>query len=128
MPRLATAVAAPLAFGGAGRSVGQEGGMIRHIVLVRFRNDVAVEEVAAIFRDLDALRDSLPGMTAFSAGPNVSPEGLSRGYGHVFCCEFASVEARDAYLEHPAHQAAGARLVAASQGGVDGLMVVDYAL
>ncbi len=100
--------------------------MIRHMVLVRFRDDVAAGEIAAIFGDLDHLRNALPGMTAYSGGPNVNPEGLSRGYSHAFCCEFDSVEARDAYLAHPAHQAAGRRLVSATAAGVDGLIVIDY--
>lgn len=100
--------------------------MIRHIVLVRFREDVAAEEVAAIFADLDALRAHLPGMTAFSGGPNVSPEGLARRYGHGFSCDFADAAARDAYLVHPAHKAAGARLVSAADGGVEGILVFDH--
>ncbi len=33
---------------------------------------------------------------------------------------------RDAYLAHPDHGRAGARLVAALQGGTDGLFVLDF--
>ena len=100
--------------------------MIRHVVLVRFRGDVGPAEVDAIFGQLAALRAILPGLSSFSAGPNLSPEGLGRGYSHVFTCDFADSAARDDYLEHPAHKAAGARLVAAVDGGTDGLIVIDY--
>jgi len=99
--------------------------MIRHIVFVRFPADARAEAIGALFRQLDDLRAALPGMLSFKGGANVSPEGLSRGFTHVFVADFADAAARDAYLVHPAHQAAGARLVAAAEGGIDGLIVMD---
>nr|WP_287285619.1 hypothetical protein [Mesorhizobium sp.] len=39
--------------------------------------------------------------------------------------DFRDAAARDAYLVHEAHSRAGARLVAALEGGTDGLMVFD---
>ena len=100
--------------------------MIRHIVVVRFRADLSGPQIDAVLAELDALRAVLPGMTGFAASRNVSPEPLSRGYTHAFTCDFDAA-ARDAYRVHPAHQAAGARLVAAAEGGVDGLIVIDIA-
>jgi hypothetical protein len=101
--------------------------MIRHIVLVRFRADVGAGERAAIFADLAALR-RLDGVLDFGAGPNVSPETAVRhGFGDAFWFDFRDAAARDAYLDDPAHRAAGARLVAAAEGGVDGIVVVDVA-
>jgi hypothetical protein len=99
--------------------------MIRHIVLVKFPADARSEAIDALFCSLDDLRAVLPGMLSFKGGANVSPEGLSRGFTHVFVADFADVAARDAYLVHPAHQAAGAKLVAAAAGGIDGLIVMD---
>jgi hypothetical protein len=99
--------------------------MIRHMVLVRVRQDVAASEIAAIFAELEALKPLVPGFQAFKGGPNVSPEGLARGYTHGFTVDFADAAARDAYLVHEAHQKAGARLVAAAQDGVGGLVVLD---
>ena len=99
--------------------------MIRHIVLVRFRADLPAPQIDAVLAELDALRAVLPGMTGFAASRNVSPEPLSRGYTHAFTRDFVDAAARDAYLVHPAHQAAGARLVSAAEGGVDGLIVID---
>ncbi len=100
--------------------------MIRHLVLVQFRDDVPDVERKAILAQLEDLRALLPGMVAFAGGANVSPEGLARGVSHAFSCDFRDAAARDAYLEHPAHKAAGARLVAATRGGVDGLVVIDF--
>jgi Stress responsive A/B Barrel Domain len=99
--------------------------LIRHIVLARFRHDVAASEIAAVFDDLRRLRQHLPGMLAFHAGPNTSHEGRNRGYSHAFTVDFADAAALAAYDADPAHKAAGARLVAACEGGLDGLLVID---
>jgi hypothetical protein len=99
--------------------------MIRHCVWVKFRADVAAAERAAIFAGLAALKAHLPGFLAFHAGANVSPEGLHQGFADGFVVDFADAAARDAYLVDAAHKAAGARLVAALEGGRDGLLVFD---
>ncbi|SDY36652.1 Dabb family protein [Citreimonas salinaria] len=99
--------------------------MIRHIVLVRFAPQIEATEIEAIWRDLRALKDRGPGIIAFAAGRNDSPEGMARGYDHGFVVDFPDGAARDAYLDHPDHVRAGARLVAATDGGVDGLLVFD---
>ena len=99
--------------------------MIYHVVLVRFRPDVSVVERQAIWDELGALRSIVDGLEMAQFGQNVSPEGMSRGFDDGFVMAFQDVAARDAYLIHPAHQAAGARLVAALEGGLDGLLVVD---
>ena len=100
--------------------------MIRHLVVVTFDPATPEAERRAIFDQLAALRTALPGIRAFAGGPDVSPEGLARGYTHGFTVDFDDAAARDAYLDHPAHKAAGARLVAATAGGLDGVTVVDF--
>ena len=99
--------------------------MIRHIVLARFRTDVPDAERQAIFDELAGLQ-SVVAIKHFAAGANVSPEPLSKGYTHGFTIDFEDASARDAYLVHPAHQAAGGRLVAAAEGGVEGVLVLDF--
>ncbi|MHA6298896.1 Dabb family protein [Devosia sp. CAU 1758] len=99
--------------------------MIRHNVFVRFRPEINSAEKSSIYADLLALRDVVPGMLNMSYGPNVSPEGLHQGYTDGFSMEFIDEAARDAYLVHPDHKAAGSRLVAALEGGRDGLIVFD---
>lgn len=102
--------------------------MIRHCVFVKFRRDVPAAEQAAIRADLDAQRDKVPGMGPVHFSANVSPEPFARGFTHGFTIDFESAAARDAYLVHPDHQRAGARLVAALESGTDGLMVIDLDL
>lgn len=99
--------------------------MIQHIVLVKFKAQTSQPEKDAIWDDLRALRDVVNGIEDMRFGADVSPEGFGRGYGDGFTILFRDAAARDAYLVHPDHQAAGARLVAALEGGTDGLLVVD---
>ncbi|MDX8490656.1 Dabb family protein [Mesorhizobium sp. VK22B] len=99
--------------------------MIRHCVFVRFRDDVPAGERAAIHADLEALHSLIDGMSQVHFSANVSPEPFARGFTHGFTIDFRDVATRDAYLVHEAHQRAGARLVAALEGGTDGLMVFD---
>ena len=102
--------------------------MIRHCVFVKFKASVPATERSAIYADLAALKGKVDGLLAASFGPNVSPEGLGQGFADGFVIDFRDAAARDAYLVHPDHQAAGSRLVAALEGGVGGLIVFDIAV
>jgi len=103
--------------------------MIRHLVLLRFRPEVTAGEKAALMAELDALRGHLPGMLSFAPLANVSPEHpVVHGFLDGFVIDLADVDARDAYLADPAHQAAGAKLTAACDGGRAGIVVFDHAL
>ena len=99
--------------------------MIRHVVLFKFRSGVSADERAEIYAGLDALVGQIDGLLSATFGPNVSPEGLGQGFNDGFIMDFVDAAARDRYLPHPAHQAAGARLVAALEGGTEGLVVFD---
>jgi hypothetical protein len=102
--------------------------MIRHCVFVKFRSDVDADERAAIYAGLGTLVGQIEGLLSFDCGPNISPEGRSQGFNDGFIMDFADEAARDRYLPHPAHKAAGSRLVAALEGGRDGLVVFDIEL
>jgi len=102
--------------------------LIRHCVFVKFRPSVSAADRSAIYADLAALQDRIPGMLRVSAGRNVSPEGLGRGFEEGFLVDFTDASARDAYLDHPDHKAIGARIGEAAEGGVDGIFVFDLAL
>ncbi|MDK1375963.1 MULTISPECIES: Dabb family protein [unclassified Sinorhizobium] len=103
--------------------------MIRHCVFIRFRPEVTNAEREAIHAEIAALRDRLPGFLAVHIGVNVSPEtGMDKGYGEGFIADFADAAARDAYLDDAEHQKTGAKIVAAAQGGVQGVFVYDLEL
>lgn len=100
--------------------------MIRHFVLLRFRDDVSVQTRSTLFEDLRRLQDHLPGMVGFHAAPNVSVEAeLIRGHHDAFWVDFVDTAARDAYLDDARHREIGARIVAHTVGGIDGVTVAD---
>jgi hypothetical protein len=99
--------------------------MIRHIVLLKARPEVTEDHIASIFADLHAIRDKLPGILAIHAGRSESPEQIERGYLHGFTVDFTNWDALAAYQVHPDHKRVGAALVAAAQGGIDGILVFD---
>ena len=97
--------------------------MIRHAVLCRFKPEA---DVAAVFAALKGLQHVIPGILAITCGADNSPEGLQKGFTHGFTVDFADAAARDAYLPHPEHQKVGKMVVAALDGGLEGLAVVDW--
>jgi hypothetical protein len=99
--------------------------MIRHCVFFKFRSGVSADERAEIYAGLNALVGQIDGLLSADFGHSVSPEGLEQGFKDGFIMDFVDEAARDRYLPHPAHKAAGAKLVAALEGGRDGLIVFD---
>ena len=103
--------------------------MIRHIVLLRFSPDLDAGVFEGLMGELSGLQSHLDGILDFKFGVNVSPEtAVVHGTGHGFWFDFDGVDARDAYLADPRHQAIGAKLVAACQGGIEGITVFDVEL
>lgn len=99
--------------------------MIRHIVLIRFRNDVSEGTIQAIFDDLHSIEGTIPGLGAVHSGRSESPEAIERGYMHGFTADFADWDALAAYQEHPDHKRVGAALVENAEGGLGGILVFD---
>ena len=100
--------------------------MIRHCVFIRFKPEISAARKAELFAEISALRSRLPGIAAVHVGGNVSPEeGMDKGFSDGFIVDFADAAARDAYVEDPEHRQTGARLVAAAEGGVAGILVYD---
>ena len=99
--------------------------MIRHIVLLRFRPAVSEDQIAGLFTKLHQIDGKIPGLLAITSGKSESPEKIERGYMHGFVVDFADWAALQAYQDHPDHKALGAGLVAAAEGGIDGILVFD---
>jgi quinol monooxygenase YgiN len=103
--------------------------MIRHIVLLRYRPDVPEAVRETLMRDLAAVVAAIPGCDGFHAHRNVSVEPpMIKGFFDGFTLDFADEAARAAYLADPAHAAVGARIVAATEGGAEGVIVFDHRL
>jgi hypothetical protein len=97
--------------------------MIRHVVLLKLRD---AAQAPQIFTALKSLQSEISGIVDVRCGADCSPEGLQRGFTHGFTVDFVDAAARDAYLPHPAHQKVGAMIVAACEGGIDGVLVLDW--
>ncbi len=100
--------------------------MIRHIVLTKLRSDLSAAETEALLTALHGMKSTIPGIVAITAGANNSPEGLDRGHSHGFTVDFVDAAARDAYLPHPEHVRLAKSLLAATEGGVEGILVLDF--
>ncbi len=99
--------------------------MIRHIVLTRFRPETSEDRIAALYSQLSALVDKLPGARGFTGGRSESPEQMEQGYRHGFVIDFDSWDALRHYADHPEHKALSSQLVEHASGGRDGILVVD---
>lgn len=95
---------------------------MRHLVLLRFKDEVTQEARAALEQEFASLADKIDGITAFEWGLDESPEPLSKGLTHIFNFTFVNAAARDAYLPHPVHQA----FVANLKPALADILVLDY--
>ena len=101
--------------------------MIRHFVALRFKEGTHDATKQGLMDDLSALSGKIEGVLDFQVRKNVSPEKpVVRGFLDVFWFDFRDTSVRDAYLDDEAHMAIGARLVAETEGGPDGVFVADY--
>jgi hypothetical protein len=97
-------------------------GVMRHVVLFKFKDGASAEQVKAVEEKFRGLKARIPEILDLEWGTNVSPEKHSQGFTHCFFLTFKDAAARDAYLPHPAHKEFGASL-----GPVlDKVLVVDY--
>jgi hypothetical protein len=101
--------------------------MIRHIVALNFHADITEADKSALYDDLRALCTVIDGVIDFQIRQNISPEtAVVRGFRDLFWFDFRDITVRDAYLDDQTHQAIGARIVAATEGGADGILVLDF--
>lgn len=97
--------------------------MYRHMVLLKFKDDVLLENIDAIFAALLELQSKVPGIVSYSGGPYSSPEGMNKGFTHGFSMDFASEGERDAYFPHPDHERVKNMILPV----VDDVIAFDYA-
>lgn len=77
--------------------------VLRHIVLYKFKDDIAPEQVQEVVDTFSKLPSQIDTIIDFECGTNVSPEGKSDGLTHAFVVTFKDEAGRDLYLKHPAH-------------------------
>ena len=99
-------------------------GEVRHIVVFKYKASATPEQINEVTTAFKALKDKIPGIVSFEHGVNNSPEGLNKGFTHVYQLTFKNAAARDAYLPHPEHKNFGALL--GRLGVLEEPFVVDY--
>ncbi len=96
--------------------------VLRHVVMFKWKEGTTAEKLGEIEGAFKALPSKIPQIKDFEWGLNNSPEGLDKGFTHVFFLTFASEEDRAIYLPHPDHKAFGNVL----GESLDDVMVLDY--
>ena len=99
--------------------------MIRHIVLIKFREDVADSDIDAVFQEAHQFKERVDGIVAVSSGRSDSPEKIERGYMHGFIVDFKDWDAHKAYNDDPQHGAFEEKVLSMTVGGLDGVLVFD---
>jgi hypothetical protein len=79
--------------------------LLRHIVMYKFKDGLPGAQLQEVIDAFGGLPKKIDTIVGYEAGTNVSPEGKSEGFTHVFVVTFKTAADRDAYLVHPAHQA-----------------------
>jgi hypothetical protein len=95
---------------------------LRHVVLVKFKDSSAKQEVDNVIKEFGMLKKPIKQIKDFEWGVNNSPENLNEGLTHAFTLTFASEKDRDDYLVHPSHK----KFVDIAGPHIDKVVVVDY--
>ncbi|MBM3876794.1 MAG: Dabb family protein [Verrucomicrobia bacterium] len=94
----------------------------KHIVLLKFKDGTAPEQIEQCFNEILELSEAVPGIDDYVAGPNTNPESMNHGFTHAFIMTFADGAARDAYLAHDER----ARVRAIVDAHVDKALSFDF--
>jgi len=100
---------------------------VKHCVFVRFKNDLPAATINGLLGAIAGMKKFIPGLLDFSAGAYSSPEALNKGFTHGFAITFADEASRNAYLTHPEHEKIKMEALQMLEGGVDGVVAVDWA-
>ncbi len=109
------------AAGGASLSTQNEK-LLRHVVMVKFKETSSKEDVSKVVDAFRGLPSKISEITSFEYGTDNSPEGLANGFTHCFLITFKTEKDREAYLPHKAHKA----FVEMAMPHIDKVLVVDY--
>ncbi|MGD8501393.1 MAG: Dabb family protein [Phycisphaerales bacterium] len=104
------------------KTVKEPAPVLRHVVLVKFKDGTTDEQVRQIESAFCALPGKVDAIYDFEWGTDVSVEDLEQGFTHCFLVTFRSEADRAKYLPHPAHKEFGKLL----GPHLDKVVVVDY--
>ncbi|GAA5213206.1 Dabb family protein [Corallincola platygyrae] len=96
--------------------------MIRHILLIKFKQDAepaGIEKLKGLF---EAIPDKIEGVVSVEWGVNDSPEHKNQGFTHSVFMTFSDEAGRQQYFPHPAHDA----LKVVFRPLLEDILVFDY--
>ena len=79
--------------------------MIRHILLIKFKDSTEHSQVDDLKGLFDEMPNKVDGVVSVEWGINDSPEEKNKGYTHSVLMTFSDEEGRQNYLPHPEHEA-----------------------
>ncbi|XP_004239884.1 stress-response A/B barrel domain-containing protein HS1 [Solanum lycopersicum] len=82
---------------------GGKGGVVKHILLAKFKDGIPPEQIDQLIKQYANLVNLVEPMKAFQWGKDVSIENLHQGFTHVFESTFDSLEGVAEYIAHPVH-------------------------
>jgi hypothetical protein len=88
---------------------------ISHVVLVSWKSGEQIRAEEVVRPAIRGFIRTIPGVLAVVEGHSSSPEGLENGYDYGFVVTFATVQARDAYLDDPSHRPVAEAIGAAAE-------------
>jgi hypothetical protein len=81
----------------------EEQTVLRHVVMYKFKPELTAAQVQEVVDAFKGLPGKIPTIVEFEAGTNVSEEGKSEGFTHLFVVTFRDKAGLKVYLDHPAH-------------------------
>ena len=77
--------------------------VLRHVVMYKFKDGLPVAQIQEVVDAFAGLPKKIDTILGFEKGTNVSAEGKSEGFTHMFVVTFKDQAGLDVYLKHPAH-------------------------
>lgn len=96
--------------------------MIRHILLIKFKQDAQLSEIAKLRALFEQMPSIVEGVAEVEWGLNDSPEDKNQGFTHSVLMTFVDEAGRQNYLPHPEHDA----LKDVFRPLLDDIIVFDY--
>lgn len=97
--------------------------MFEHIVLLKFKPDVAITEKEDAIKRVHDFKGNIPGIVDISAGINITEEvEHMHGFTLGIRVTFENQQACRNYIQHPLHQ----NLLQSIGPFVEGIVVMDY--
>ncbi|MEI6714577.1 MAG: Dabb family protein [Verrucomicrobiota bacterium] len=80
-------------------------GPVRHIVSFKFKPDATPADIQKIEEGFASLKSKISQVQSIEWGKDISPEGLAKGFTHMWVVTFANMQSLKTYIDHPDHVA-----------------------